>query len=57
MIVYGGIKLLEVFDDVICFSINNKMFFLIGMYMFKKLFGFGCVKLVIYKKYLDKFVF
>lgn len=57
MIVYGGIKLLEVFDDVICFSINSKIFFLIGMYMFEKLFGFGCVKLVIYKKYLDKFVF
>jgi hypothetical protein len=52
--IYGGIKSSEIFDDIVYFNISNRTASLAGVYMPQKLFGFGCVKSVIHKKYLNK---
>ncbi|XP_062603562.1 kelch-like protein 24 [Saccostrea cucullata] len=52
--IYGGIKSSEVFNDVICFNLSSKTASLTGTYMPERLFGFGCAKCVIHKKYLNK---
>lgn len=54
VIIYGGIKSSEIFDEVVCFNISNRTASLAGTYMPQKLSGFGCVKSVIHKKYLNK---
>ncbi|XP_061169051.1 kelch-like protein 24 [Saccostrea echinata] len=52
--IYGGIKSSEVFNDVISFNLSSKTASLTGTYMPESVFGFGCAKCVIHKKYLNK---